>query len=305
MVGGFGGCALDRISLIDRWPRQEEVCYIKERVKVPGGMTLNALIASSRLGIASSYRGALGKDEDGGFILDYLNHTGVDTNLCRRLDEPTSMSLIMTDPEGKRTIFHQRGLRDRDYYPALSPGSSDRMEELKVLLLDGSWMKNSLEWAEEAASRRIPIVLDMSPNNIHPLRDKLLQLSDYPVLSKSLAEKLTSQSEEDKQVKALYDSYGGVCIVTNGEKGLWFCRDGEVKHIRAFHINPVDTNGAGDTFHGALAAALTVKENLEEALEVAMATAALKCSDKGHNGLRDLGTVEKFIRTSHREIGNS
>ncbi len=296
MIGGFGGCALDKIAHITGWPRQEETSYIKERFTVPGGMTLNALLAASRLGSPVSYRGALGLDEEGGFLLDCLNAEGVDTANTRRLNLPTPLSLILTDPEGKRTIFHQRGLRDRDYYPEMSPADRDRIESLTVLLLDGSWMRNAVEWAEEAKARKVPVVLDLSPNNSHPLRDKLLSLADYPILSGALAQRLTGSSNGLEQAERLQKTYGGVCVVTNGGKGLSYCDGERVRHLDAFPVQAVDTNGAGDTMHGAFAAALTRKDNLEESLKLAMAASALKCTGKGHEGLPDLMEAEAFMR---------
>ena len=220
----------------------------------------------------------------------------METSQTRRLSLPTPLSLILTDPEGKRTIFHQRGLRNSDYYPEMSPRGDDRIETLSVLLLDGSWIRNAVEWAEEAKARKVPIVLDMSPNNTHPLRDKLLSLADYPILSGALAEKLTGTGDPLKQAELLQKTYGGVCIVTNGEKGLSFCDGIKVRELEAFPVKAVDTNGAGDTLHGTFAAALTIKENLEDSLELAMAASALKCTAKGHEGLPDLEQAESFIR---------
>ena len=292
MVGGFGGCSLDKISLITRWPEQEEVSYINERLKVPGGMTLNGIIAAARLGVATSYLGAVGKDEDGDFILNYLKERGVQTQSCHILDDgPTPLSLVMTGPDGKRTIFHQKGIRDCDYHPALKPD----LTGIDVLLMDGSWMENTLEWAEKASALKIPIVLDLSPNNTHPLRERLLQLADYPVLSYSLAQKITTMNKEDAQVTALQEEFGGTCVVTNGAKGLWYADGSKTVHLPSIPVEVVDTTGAGDTFHGALAAALSLKQPLEAALTTAMATAALKCTGKGHEALPDLKKTEAFI----------
>ncbi len=297
MIGGFGGSSLDRIHYISHWPEQEETSYIKSSLTVPGGMTLNALIASSRLGAPSSYYGALGKDEEGDLLEKYMREKGVATGQSLRFPEgETPVSQIMTTPDGRRTIFHKRGIRGMGYRKELRP----RLNGISLLLLDGSWIENSVEWAEEAASRNIPIVLDVSPNNCHPFRDKLISLADYCAISCDLGRKITTLAQPEKQAAALYKSYGGNIIVTHGPEGLWlYNADGPVNKP-AFSVKAVDTTGAGDTFHGALAAALYLKQSLPEALDTAMAAAAVKCTGKGHAALPDLEEVGRFIKENKR-----
>lgn len=292
MIGGFGGCSVDKISYISHWPDQEQTAYIQDVITIPGGMTLNALVCASRLGIPVSYRGALGKDEEGEYLKNFLNGQAVQTDYCSILtDGSTPYSQIMTSPDGKRTIFHKRGIRDCDYRAEFRPV----LEGLKVLLLDGSWMKNAIKWAEEAHRRKIPIVLDLSPNNTHPLRDKLIELADYPVFSTMLAQKISSRESPRDQISELQQRFGGIIIITMGEKGLWYSSGKRVHYKEAFSINPVDTTGAGDSFHGAMAAGVSMGLSLDKSIELAMATAALKCCGKGHEALPDYKQVRSFL----------
>ena len=50
-------------------------------------------------------------------------------------------------------------------------------------------------------------------------------------------------------------------MVTLGEKGLLYRRDGKITLMPAFKVKAVDTNGAGDIFHGAFAYA--IKQQLD------------------------------------------
>ena len=299
MIGGFGGCSLDRINYISHWPLQEETAYIKSSITVPGGMTLNALIASSCLGSPSSYFGAMGQDEEGDYLVRYMKgRRGVGTDTALRFtDCETPVSQIMTTTDGRRTIFHKRGVRDLGYRKQLQP----RLDGISLLLLDGSWIENSLEWAEEASLRKIPIVLDVSPNNLHPLLDKLISLADYCAVSSDLGEKITSLPVPADQAAALYKSFGGNIIITRGSEGLWLYNENGPVHKQAFPVITVDTTGAGDTFHGALAAALFQQQPLPEALDTAMATAAMKCTGKGHSALPDRNKVRLFIKENRQD----
>ena len=61
---------------------------------------------------------------------------------------------------------------------------------------------------------------------------------------------------------------------------LWL-DNGELRQVPAYHVEVVDTLGAGDTFHGAFT--LMLAEGLGErpAMRFAAATAALKCTRYG------------------------
>jgi sulfofructose kinase len=74
-----------------------------------------------------------------------------------------------------------------------------------------------------------------------------------------------------------------VAVVTMGERGLWWQRrGGAASHLAAFDAGSVvDTLGAGDVFHGALAVALSERRGDLDALRFASAAAALKCLRPG------------------------
>ena len=295
MIVGFGGATLDHIHNITRWPLIDETCYITGSRNMPGGMVLNALFAAGRLGAEIAFRGALGDDEDGRLMLSMMEERGIDGSDCFILTgERTPFSQVMVDPEGHRNIFHCRGVRNRDHHKDLSFPS---LKNADFLLLDGSWIENALIWADEARRRNIPILLDLSPNNMHRQRDELIHLTDYPVLSEMLGEKITGSTEPSVQVEKLHKRYGKRIIITAGEQGVFWYDDKEGgRHLPAFPVNTVDTNGAGDTFHGALAFALSEGQGLEEAVCFAMAVAAIKCTGHGQENLPDRERVVTFLK---------
>jgi ribokinase len=70
-------------------------------------------------------------------------------------------------------------------------------------------------------------------------------------------------------------------VVTLGGRGC-LARSGQQRLSQpAFAVTPVDTTGAGDTFCGALVAALSRGLTLAEALRQASAAAALACTKMG------------------------
>jgi sulfofructose kinase len=61
-------------------------------------------------------------------------------------------------------------------------------------------------------------------------------------------------------------------------------REGTVHSLDAFAVKAVDTNGAGDVFHAALALALAQGQGDFDAIRFAAAAAALKCQRTGGAG---------------------
>ena len=127
-----------------------------------------------------------------------------------------------------------------------------------------------------------------------------MALAEYCAISCDLGRKITSLAQPEKQAAALYKSFGGSIIVTQGSKGLWLHNADGIIYKPAFPVKAVDTTGAGDTFHGALAAALYNKQPLQKALDTAMAAAALKCTGKGHTALPDMEEVRHFIKENKK-----
>jgi sugar/nucleoside kinase (ribokinase family) len=69
----------------------------------------------------------------------------------------------------------------------------------------------------------------------------------------------------------------------------------EARHHPAFAVEPADTTGCGDVFHGAYAASLARGDALDERIRVATAAAALKARD---GEIPHRLAVEEFLRAS-------
>jgi len=84
--------------------------------------------------------------------------------------------------------------------------------------------------------------------------------------------------------------------VTNGDQGAWLVtKDGAI-HQDAFGVEVVDTNGAGDTFAGAIVFGSMQGWPVARQLSFACAAAAIKCSSRGNRGaLPTVSDVEEFL----------
>ena len=72
-------------------------------------------------------------------------------------------------------------------------------------------------------------------------------------------------------------------VVTAGQEGCYWCThdQSEVKHVPGHRIEPVDTTGCGDVFHGAHCHGLAVGWTIEHIIHFANAAAAVKATRTG------------------------
>ncbi len=82
--------------------------------------------------------------------------------------------------------------------------------------------------------------------------------------------------------------------------------DPTVRHFPAFKVDVFDTNGCGDTFHGAFALAVARRLTVEEAITFASASAALKATAaggqrRGWDALPTLDEVSRFLQATLKE----
>ena len=75
--------------------------------------------------------------------------------------------------------------------------------------------------------------------------------------------------------------YRGFLAVTAGPDGIYWLDGAEVRHMAAFKVEAIDTLGAGDVFHGAIAFRLAESGDEVASMRFAAAAAALQCTRFG------------------------
>jgi sulfofructose kinase len=92
---------------------------------------------------------------------------------------------------------------------------------------------------------------------------------------------ITGANTPEAAILELYKKYEPeVIAVTDGANGGYYVSEGKVYHYDSFKITAVDTNGAGDTFHGAFIAAYLDGKSIAECCKFSSATSAYKCMRK-------------------------
>ncbi len=294
---GLGAVAVDDLLYLEEFPRADSKMKVVRRERHPGGLTGTALVAASRLGRRCTYAGTLGDDELSRFALERLEAEGIDTsNLVRRPEARPFHSTILIDMKRRtRTIlWDASGVVGAD--PKLP--SEEVIGAAAVLFVDHTGLEGMVRAALVARASGIPIVADFE-RRPGPLFNDLEALADHPIFSIDFARELTGATDGRSAVRALWTEARAVVVVTGGPDGAWYAtgeEPGRIFHQPAFAVEVVDTNGCGDAFHGAYAAALAEGMAAKDRVRFAAAVAALKATKRGgQQGLPRRDEADRFL----------
>jgi sulfofructose kinase len=279
-IVGLGLCVVDHLYVVEslRWsgPRLRYT----ERVVSSGGMTGTALAQAARLGCDAHVLSVVGDDEGGRLVRRSLRAAGVKTGrlvLCAEL--PTTIAVVFVPRRGggRRFLVPDRRALERrapDLDLSLIGGRT-------LLLVDGHFPAQALSAVERAREKGGAVMGDFS--RISPAIRALLPFVDYPVVPLEFAE-VYGDGDPRRALRRLRERYGGTPVVTQGARGGLYWHEGRIRRFRAHRVAVRDTTGAGDVFHGALAAGLCAGTELPDALGLAARAAALNCTALGATG---------------------
>jgi sulfofructose kinase len=260
-----------------------------------GGCAANAAVAVARLGGRAAFAGPLGGDDDqvSGRIISDLNAEGVDVSGALRIDGATaSVSLILLDAEGEKSIATRRGVRLGDARPA---DAGKLVADVDAVLVDNRFPKFVTPVCRAAQTRGIPIVVDL--DQASKPDDPLLKLGTHVVSSAEALHGTTGLTDHGASLQCLAKHLSGFLAITDGPNGIYWLDAGNLRHLPAFKVKAIDSLGAGDAFHGAFTLALAEGCNLRDAMRFASVTAALKCTHFGGGaGAPERAEVEEFLK---------
>lgn len=268
----------------------------------PGGAPANVAVAASRLGAKTAFLGKVGNDGFGAYLRQVLRDNGVDSRGLRTGDLHTTMAIVSVDGTGERSFRFVRGA-DRD----LPPEGVDEDEVLKSKILHfgsvsltAGLSRNATIFAARTAHRNGGLV-SYDPNYRPALWGSRAEAAEWMTIPLPLVDVIklaeeelpliTGTSDLEEGTRSLEERGISLIMVTLGSKGV-FCRwRGESWSQPGVSVKVADTNGAGDTFLGAVLSRLCLRgekplegltrEELENILDFANRAAALTCSRSG------------------------
>ena len=163
-----------------------------------------------------------------------------------------------------------------------------------------------VRWALETARRHeVPTILNPAP--AQPLGDEILALAGYLTPNEGEAGALSGRrrraisTRRARRPSAWPRGAPAACSSRSAAGHPAPSTAAAALHFPAFPITPVDTTAAGDAFNGALAVGLAAGGDLEQAVPLASAAAALACTKRGaQDSLPYRADVEAYLQSLRR-----
>lgn len=296
---GIGLNSVDQFCVVREYPRRNTKSGILEMAREGGGQAATAMAALARLGLRAAYIGAVGDDEAGAFSLASLEAEGVNVEgVVTQGGRASQFALIIVQREGDG---EEKGARTILWRREVSLARGDVNEEIvragRALHLDGHHVEAEIAAARWAREEGAPVFLDAerAPEGI----EDLISLTDYLIAAEDFPALLTGVSEHREALRLLHAMGPKVAGVTLGARGALAYDGTRFYEAPGFHVDVLDTTGAGDAFHGGFLYGVLRKIGLEDTLRFANAVAAMNCTALGGRAaLPRLSEVEAFLRTN-------
>lgn len=277
----------DLVSRVERPLGRGETLMASDFSISPGGKGSNASVAAARQGARVELIARIGDDDFGRMGLRLWQAEGIGSR---------HVELAAGESSGVAQIWVYA---DGDNSVAVCPGAgaglnASHAEAARDVLEDCSVVMASCEVPLAATERAFLIarkagaVTLLNPAPARPLPDALLALTDVLTPNESevrLLAGLPADAPVADAAEVLLKRGATAVLVTLGAAGCALYRAQQAPvTLPGRRMAVVDTIGAGDTFTGALAAALARGEALPEAMACANAAAALSVTGQGAIG---------------------
>lgn len=301
-VVGIGAAVFDILMTADTFPREDTKLRGNETKLQCGGPCATALVAMSKLGEPVCFQGTVGDDMYGSFIQEELRKYGVDTAGVEVVPGVSFHSFVLLNLSNtSRTCIWNRGTAAA---PTEKNVDLEVLKNAQYLHLDGNQLECAIYAAQKA--REFGVTVSLDAGGTYPGIEKLLPLVDVLIPSEEFALKITGCSTAVEAAKVLQEKYAPkVLVITQGNKGGFLWENGTEVRYPVFPVKAVDSNGAGDTFHGAFVAARIKGMSVYDAACFASATSALKCTRFGaQQGIPGYEEVLDFMKNQEGVICN-
>lgn len=270
-----------------------------------GGAPLNVALRMKSLGCDVAMISAVGCDDNGKAILDYLLSEGLNVSGIHTADDfPTGLVMVQLDANGSASYdIHYPSAWDKISY---TPQVKQLVDNTDVLIYgslacrDEVSKKTLLQLLENDTYKVFDVNLRKPHYNMSVLKT-LMQKADFIKLNDEelpeIAAALGSESKDIKEnMRYICKITDAACIcVTLGKNGAILLYNSLFYSNTGYPVTVADTVGAGDSFLAALISCLFKGSQPQEALNFACATGALVASKPGANPVITIDEIQNII----------
>ncbi len=278
-IVGIGANVCDTLIGVHTYPTEDTKQAATEIVQCGGGPCATGLTTAARLGADCAFIGSLTDDAAGSFLYRDLEKYKVSTELVESIPGYTSFSsyiFLSEDTAARTCVFHRGNVPKKP----LTESQKGAIRRADILMVDGNDLEMAIEGARVAKESGTMVLYDAG--GLYDGVEKLLALTDILIPSCEFSLKVTGESDVRKAAEKLYNTYSpSVLVITMGKEGGILYDGKACISYPSFPVNAVDTNGAGDVFHGAFAYAYAEGLSAEKACVFSSAVSAIKCTKVG------------------------
>lgn len=300
-IVGIGACVYDTLFMIPSYPAEDTKMRAVSSKTAGGGPVATGLVAARKLGADAAYIGVLSDDGGGRFLKEDFERYGVGTHLLETKAGYRSFASVLwlcSDSQTRTCVF------DRGDLPALALNEAQKraVRNAQILMVDGNEMNAAMEAAKIAKESGTKVLYDCG--GLYEGVHELLMLTDIMIPSEEFALKHTGCKTAEEAAKRLFDCYRPqVTVITQGNRGGILYDGAQMIRYPVYSVACVDTNGAGDVFHGAFAAGVARGFEYLTCCCFASAASALKCTGIGaRESAPDFETVKNYLKENGYEL---
>jgi sugar/nucleoside kinase (ribokinase family) len=262
-------CTVDLAYVVAEIPGPNQKVSATRQELTAGGPAANAAVTFSLLGGEASLITAIGRHALAAIAWEDLERHGVRVHdLAASPDAlPAVSSICVHAGTGDRTVVSANAA---SLSASLDKFDPEALAGKDILLVDGHHMPLCIAAAKAAKEQGITVVLD--GGSWKEGMSDLLPLVDIAICSEDFS--------------PVPDGVRKVAITRGGKPILWSTPESSGE-VRVRQIQPIDTLGAGDIFHGAFCWAYATGAELTKALEFAAEVATDSCLHYGTRGSAD------------------
>ena len=305
-----GQALVDVVVEVPSLPGRGQNVMATSSTRYAGG-AVNVLVAAARFGAACVHAGAHGTGPNGDLIRDACAEAGIELSSPALDSQDTATCVVLVEPSAERTFVTTLGAEREISVESLgtsAPVAGDLVCVTGYSLALDSTREPLLTWL---GSLDPGVVVVLDPGAAFAalpveVRDEMLRHTD--VWSSNAEEAVDLLAAAGRPLPDGSDSMAdpaaaiapllrgdAITIVRDGAEGCAVTVDGETTPVPGYPQKPVDTNGAGDTHTGALAAEVAIGTGWVEACRRANAAAAIKVTRRGPATSPTAAEVQSFL----------
>ncbi len=300
-VVGIGSNVVDVIYRVNRIAGPEEKTYILPDdagsvvTEIAGGVTLNHLAWTARMGVPAGLFGFQGDDRYGAMIREEMDRHGIDRSAIRVVEGRASgFSVVNVAEDADRAIYMARALTAETTAVHVETHFADYIRSAAMVTTEISQLPLDaviavLRIAREAG---VPTVLDVDVPPDFAIEvaglgsaedfEEALRLADILKPAKAAALQITAADTSEERADRIFSRYGARLVaITEGAQGSVVTDGKQTIRVPAKPVEARDTTGAGDAFLGGLIAGVFHGLSLRDTASLANACGAVCCRIPG------------------------